>query len=46
MPKIIVSRNSHFYNIFSTGKTTYIGRGPGNDVVLTDSSVSRKHARD
>ncbi|WP_419656206.1 sigma 54-interacting transcriptional regulator [Desulfosarcina variabilis] len=45
MPKIIVSRNSHFYNIFSTGKTTYIGRGPGNDVVLTDSSVSRKHAR-
>jgi transcriptional regulator with GAF, ATPase, and Fis domain len=45
MPSIVVSRNSNFYNIFPIEENTHIGRGPGNDVVLNQSGVSRKHAR-
>jgi RsiW-degrading membrane proteinase PrsW (M82 family) len=32
-------------SVFRRGQTVHIGRGPGNDVVVGDPSVSRRHAQ-
>ncbi|PID39285.1 MAG: hypothetical protein CR984_07415 [Proteobacteria bacterium] len=45
MPSLIISKNSHFFNVFPLEDNTHIGRGQGNDVLLDAAGVSRKHAR-
>jgi DNA-binding NtrC family response regulator len=45
MPSVIISKDSHFHDVYSLGETTHIGRSPGNDVMLDADGVSRKHAR-
>jgi transcriptional regulator with GAF, ATPase, and Fis domain len=45
MPSVIISKDSHFFNVFPLDGNTHIGRGQGNDVVLDAAGVSRKHAR-
>jgi transcriptional regulator with GAF, ATPase, and Fis domain len=45
MPSVIISKDSHFFNVFPLDGNTHIGRGLGNDVVLDAAGVSRKHAR-
>ncbi len=45
MPSIIISKDSHLYNVYSLEGQTRIGRGSGNDIPLNDVGVSRRHAR-
>jgi transcriptional regulator with GAF, ATPase, and Fis domain len=44
MPSVIISKNSHFHKIVPVYENAYIGRGPGNDVILDEVGISRKHA--
>ncbi len=45
MPSLIISKDSHFYNLVAIDGKTNIGRGRSNDLVLEAAGVSRVHAR-